>query len=242
MAVRRVIKIAFFVVCGLVLVIGGGMFAMYKASQQVPEFYREALQVEPVKQHEASDQMLQRATTLASEVKQEGKWKALFTAEQINGWLAVDLVENHPGALPRGISNPRVAIEPDRVMLACRARRGELDSVVSLTVEPYLAEPNVMALRIRKARAGLLPLPLDRVLSYISRAANRLDLRLQWRQADGDPVALVSLRQPRDRHDRFVRIEALQLGESEVYLAGSTEQRKSEHDDDQSGVNKNRQH
>ena len=33
-------------------------------------------------------------------------------------------------------------------------------SVISLTIEPYVPEPNVLALRIVKARAGLLPMPL----------------------------------------------------------------------------------
>lgn len=222
---RRWLWIAVGVACGVLLVLIAAMFVLYGASQQVPEFYRQALETDPARRREASDAMLQRATALANDVKKEGRWQGLFTAEQINGWLAVDLVENHPDLLPGDISDPRVAIEPEGLTVAFRFQRGKINTVLSLSADAYLTEPNVAALRIRKARAGMLPLPLEKVLEYISKAAKRLELKLEWRQADGDPVALISIPPPRDEEDRLVQIETLRLGKGEVYVSGSTEGR-----------------
>jgi len=222
--VRKRLRIGILLGCGVLLVACGTLLVVWKMSQQVPEFYVQALEVDPAKQEEASDQMLERATALASDVRQEGRWKALFTAEQINGWLAVDMVKNHPDLLPRSVGDPRVAIEPDKVTVACRFQRGQIDTVLSLTADVYLSEPNVAALRIRKARAGMLPLPLEKVLERISEAANRLNLDIRRRQAEGDPVILISIPQ-RTEGGRLVRVESLRLGEGEIYLSGSTDRR-----------------
>ena len=69
------------------------VLGLYWASRHEPAFYREALEIEPAVLEKGSDQMLQRTTALVSAVKKKGSWKALFTTEQINGWLAVDRVK-----------------------------------------------------------------------------------------------------------------------------------------------------
>jgi len=223
--VRKNLYIVGAVFCGILLAVAGGLLLLYKGAQQVPEEYRQAVDVEHNALQDGSDEMLRQAAALASDVKKEGQWRALFTARQINGWLAVDLPENHPRTLPETMSDPRVVIKPDCIMLFCRFQRKNLESVLSLTVEPYMAEPNVLALRIRRVRAGLVPMPLENVLAAVSKAARKAELPLQWRRADGDPVALVTIPQPRDAQNKVVEIESLRLGEGEVYLSGRTERR-----------------
>lgn len=210
-------------VLAILAVVAG--FALYRATQHVPEFYRRAVAVDPASQRAASDQMLKRTTALAGDVRKEGRWQAVFTADQINGWLAVDLAKNHPQLLPAAIRDPRVAITPENLVLACRYRDGKIESVLSLTVDAYLAEPNLIGLRIRRARAGSLPLPLDDVLREISRATDQLEWRVDWRQAGGDPVAQVRVPAPANKEDKLVRIESLRLGEGEIYVAGTTQRR-----------------
>jgi hypothetical protein len=196
--------------------------AFYRAAQYVPEFYQQAVAVEPAMQQAASEGMIKRATDLASDVQKPGAWQATFTAAEINGWLAVDLVKNHADLLPGTISDPRVAITPDAVTIACRYREGRINTVLSLAVDAYLEGPNVVALRVRKVRAGALPLPLDDVLKQIARSTERLEWRIEWRQASGDPVALVSIPSPRDKHRRVVQLETLRLGNGEIHVAGTT--------------------
>ncbi|NUQ65615.1 MAG: hypothetical protein HUU20_24360 [Pirellulales bacterium] len=222
---RKWIWIAGAILGLVVVVIAIGGWMLYRASRQVPEFYRKALVADPAAQAKASNAMLQKTSDLVSDVEREGRWQALFTAEEINGWLAVDLVNNHPGAIPAGVVDPRVAIRPQQLTLACRIDRDDLSGVLSLTVEPYMPEPNVIAVRVRSVRLGALPLPLGQILDSVSDASRQMHLRLQWQQAEGDPVALISTAPPRDQDDRVVRIESLRLGEGEVYISGTTQRR-----------------
>ena len=225
---RSKLRIALWLLLGLLLVAAIGLFALYVASQRVPEFYAEALRADPRAQKEDSDRMLQQATALASDVQRPGAWRVLFTEEQINGWLAVDLPANHPGALPPALREPRVTITPGGITVGCRFRYGRFDSVVSLELQPYLPEPNVLAVRVAGGRAGVVPMPLGEVLDRISQAAARLDVPLRWKQAEGDPVAQITIPPPRKEHGTLVRIETLRLGDGEIYLAGTTERRPKE--------------
>jgi hypothetical protein len=117
-----------------------------------------------------------------------------------------------------------VTIEPGQITMAFRLVQGNWSTVVSLVLEPSVPEPNVLALRIRKVRGGAIPLPLDRILKEISKGAQRMDLQLQWRQANGDPVALLSVPRPRDEEGRLIQLETLRLGQGELYLSGTTTQ------------------
>ncbi len=219
---RKKLRIAALIAGGLLLAAVLGLGGFYWALKRQPEFYRQAIQLDQAVQKQASDRMLQRAAALRSDVEKEGQWQALFTAEQINGWLAVDLLENFPDLLPQSCRDPRVEIQPGGMTLAGRLTRGAETCVVTLTVEPYLPEPNVLAVRIRGARAGLVPMPLNEILDSISEAAEKMDLRLQWQQADGDPVALISVPSPPDQDGPLVQVETIRLGEGEIYVAGTT--------------------
>jgi hypothetical protein len=216
----RKMRIAAALFGGLLLAAGLLACWLYWASQRVPGFYREAMASDPAAQKKASDALLRQATALASDAQKRGPWKAVFSAEQINGWLAVDLVENHADLLPPELSDPRVEITPEHVTIACRYRDGNLSAVFSLTAEPYLTKPNVVSLRIRKARAGAVPIPLGKILDAISQAARQMNARLEWRQADGDPVAVISIPTPRDRNEKQLTVQVVELRQGEVYLSG----------------------
>src|SRR5205085_5179217 len=118
------------------------------------------------------------AANLANDVRKRGQWQATFTAEQINGWLAVDLVKNYPEVLDSDVKDPRVAIAPRQATVAAKYTSAEQQAVLSINFDVYLSDPNVIAVRILSARAGLLPVPLSRVLEAISELAIDADLPL----------------------------------------------------------------
>jgi hypothetical protein len=219
---RGILRILVFVAGAAVVLVAAVLVALYRGTQQVPEFYRQALAADPQRQAESSREMLEQASELVSNAQQEGHWEALFTDEQINGWMAVDLVKNHADALPPEVQEPRLSIRPEGVSLGCRWETERISTVFSLNVELYLAQPNTVALRIRGARAGNVPLPLARILDGMTRAAQELDLRLEWVQTAGDPVAMVSFPPPEGRDDRRIIIESIELRPGAVYLAGKT--------------------
>ncbi|MBI3464972.1 MAG: hypothetical protein HY000_18235 [Planctomycetes bacterium] len=208
---------------GLLLIVAAVLVWTDRAVHHVPSFYRQALRVDQKLQERSSNEFLQQAASLVSEAPKTGPWHAVFTQDQINGWLAVDLVKNHGRLLPAGVSDPRLQITPGGVTLACQYNSGKIHTVFSLQLEPYLAEPNVVALRIERARAGAVPLPLDQILQGFTTAAEKADLQLAWKQTDGDPVALVTLPSLISDDELLLRLETLELREGELHLAGQTE-------------------
>ncbi len=212
-------------VIGSVLLAVGAVviLALMWAVQYRPQFYSDAMTVDPVRQRQASDEMLRQVSGVWNDAHSGDRWEVLFTAEQINGWLAVDLAENHPDALPENLSDPRVLIEENGITMACRLQKEGTESIVSLTIEPYLAEPDVLGLRICRARAGLLPWPLRTITDRVSEAAKQAELPVRWLQADGDPVVLISIPAMQDeKGDRLGHIDTLQVRRNEIYLAGSS--------------------
>ena len=226
--VKRKVKVGLFLVTVvLAMLVFGGVMA-YRYSQRVPEFYEQALLLDSARARETSREMVQQATGLASEVKQPGSWQAVFTAEQINGWLAIDLVENHPDVLPAELKDPRVAIEPGTATVACRYSGSTFSSVLSLDVDLSLAENNAVAVRLRRVRAGAMPLPVSQVLETFQAAAKESQWPIEWRQIDGDPVALISIPSVVTQKGRKVslQLDSLELRDGEIYFAGRSERIK----------------
>jgi hypothetical protein len=218
-------RLLWIVAVGLVVLVVAVLLGLYFALRHEPAFYRAAMEAKPEVLEKASDRMLKHIGALQSAMNRRGPWHVVITAEEINGWLAVDLRNNHPNALPPSVHDPRVAIEPNEMTIACRFKSGGVNSILSLTFQPYLSEPSVVALRIIRGRAGALPVPLKSVLDGISKGAAEMQLRLKWAQAGNDPVALISLPDD-DEADRIVRIESLELRKGEIHVSGVTERRK----------------
>lgn len=224
---RKWICITMIVLGVLLVAVGVGLWLLRSAAEQAPAFYLEAMEVDPETQKPASDTMIKHATALVSDVRRTGSWHVVFTAEQLNGWLAIDLPKNHSESLPKAASAPRVSITQDQVSMACRYRRGSVESILSLTADVYLIKPNVVGVRLRHVRAGMLPLPLDGVLKELSQAIRRFDWDVEWRQADGDPVAQITIPPTGRRGDYNVRIGALKLTDGQIEIAGATERRSN---------------
>jgi hypothetical protein len=148
-----------------------------------------------------------------------------LTQEEINGWLATNLPEKFPQALPPGISNPRIAIEDEKVHLAVRYSRGGVETVLSISGEAYLtAQPNEIAVRLDRARAGMLPVPLARFLHEITERAAKAGVPLRWTEVRGAPVALLRLPLDRDEDDKRVVLEDIRWRDGQLLVAGRTEE------------------
>ena len=93
----RIAAIGTLTITALIAAILGGA---YYAAQQVEPYYEEALRTEPEVLERGSRELESRATALYSDAKQIGRWQALFTVEQINGWLATQLAADKGSQLP----------------------------------------------------------------------------------------------------------------------------------------------
>jgi len=217
----RTAAVAALVLC----VLGGlGLFALHWALHCVPDFYAEAV-ARPAADYEAAGEDLERnVLALHNEAQDEGQWSAVFTDEQINGWLAADLPEKFPQLLPGGIQDPRVAVRPDRLDLACRYSDSRFTTILTLSLAADLAEEqNTLAVRILGAHAGLVPVPLKQLMDHVTTSVQGGDLLIRWSQSDGDPVALISWDESRrDEDEPRLILEQIELGEGEIRLSGRT--------------------
>ena len=75
-----------------------------------------------------------------------------------------------------------------------------------------------MAIRLIAVRAGALPLPVLQLADELAEACKKLKLPVRWTRQDGKPVALVEI-----RASEPVYVDAIQLDDGELYVAGHTE-------------------
>lgn len=218
---KRIAAIALVVsTTALVTVVMG---CVYVAMGRVRPFYTQALQIDPDRLKTGSRELESRATALYSESRHVGTWRAAFTSEQINGWLALHLADVYADALPAEISDPRVAIEDDHLTLGFRTRRGGVETVVSADASVMLTEEGNVAIRLLSVQAGALPLPVMQVADDVSHACQELGLPVRWTRVDGQPVAIIDVDRAGIARHAHVVMEAVELRDGTIYVAGRTE-------------------
>jgi hypothetical protein len=200
------------------LITAASLFWAYRASQFVPERYAELIGRDRSAQATASTEMFNRSQRLVNDVKRPGDWRATFTAEQINGYFAVDFEKQFRDLLPGEIQDPRIDIGEKTITLFCRYDGAGGESVLSLELEPFLADRDALGLRLIDARAGSLPLPAGRVREVLSEAAQAAELAVRWVEEEGQPVALIAM--PTTKGGRRVELTHLELAGEEIRLAG----------------------
>jgi hypothetical protein len=210
----RIAAIGSVVVVALVVAAVG---TAYYAAQQVRPFYQQALNIKPEVLERGSRELESRATALYSDARRIGQWQALFTSEQINGWLATQLAQNANGELPKSIRDPRIAIANDVLTLGFRTSSGGVETVISADAAVSLTDDGAVAIQLIAVRAGALPLPVLQLADELADACQKLNLPVRWTRQDSKPVALVEIqsREP-------IYVDAIKLNEGQLYVAGHT--------------------
>jgi hypothetical protein len=208
-------------VAGLVAALVATGAWLWFSIHHVPEFYQQALKTDREELERSNKQLLRRTAALRNEFKRIGTWQARFTADEINGWLAVDVPKNHPDLLPPQLEEPRVSISPDAVLGGARYTGG-VTSVVSLEVSAHLPEENVIAVRIRKLRVGDLPWSMSRIIDEVTAAASDLGVGVQQSQIDGDPLLIFSLSDYWQAEGRNIALVGLEFEDGAVVIRGRT--------------------
>lgn len=185
-----------------------------------PRFYRRATAGLPREQLQAEAKRFAAQTLqLRNDICNEPTWQAEFTDQEVNAWLARDLVAHFADQLPPQVHDPRVAFEPDRVVLAFGLDRGPIRAIVSVVARVRVPEENLVALTVEKIRAGALPLDADAFLERIAAHARDRGLDFRWvRDGDNQPMALIRYRANRGRTD--VVLERLRIRDGLIYLSG----------------------
>jgi hypothetical protein len=202
--------------------VGGTIAWIIRSAQQVPQFYAEALELPAVAAAAQGDQLEREVIAVQNAIRRDEAFEFHVTADQINGWLASDLPEKHAGLLPPGVHEPRVACREGELLVGCRYDGAGIPTVVSVAARAHLvAGKDVLAIHLKQAQAGAVPLPLGQVLDELSRRAHRSDIALRWELQEGDPVALVPLRFDGEiLRDKQLVVDIVEITSAGVRVAG----------------------
>lgn len=200
---------------GIALLLSAGLLALRHVSE--PFASSRALDISTATLR--CDEALSQAAGLASSRRMNRNWSLDLPEDQINGWLTIDLPRNHGYLLPVGFSEPRVALRENCVLLAGRYQKWGLSTALLLELNVDLSEPNLLSVRFERAQAGALPLPMADALALVGSLADDLDLHVTWRQAEGDPVALLRL-PPAAPGDDALMLEALLIEGGRLRASG----------------------
>ncbi len=216
----RIAAIGMLTITALIVAILGGA---YYAAQQVEPYYEQALRTEPEVLERGSRELESRATALYSDAKQIGHWQALFTVEQINGWLATQLATDTGGGLPSNMRDPRIAIAPDALTLGFRTKSGGVETVISVNASVLITDDGNVGIRFMSVRAGALPLPILQLADELAAACKKLKLPVRWTQENGRPIAIVNITSNASTKNRDFFVDSIELRNNEMYVAGHTE-------------------
>jgi hypothetical protein len=186
-----------------------------------PQFYRSMVAV-PHDQSEANaKRFVSQSLQLRNDIANEPAWEAVFTDAEVNAWLAEDLVKHFADQLPPEVHEPRVMFELDRVTLAFELDQGPVRSVIWVVALPRVPEENVLELTFEKIRAGMLPVPPDKVLDRIVAVARAHGVDVT-RQRDGEyPVVTFRYTPHAGRDD--IKLERVQILKGEIHFAGRSD-------------------
>ncbi len=158
---------------------------------------------------------------LRNDICNEPTWEAVFSDQEVNAWLAEDLVSHFADQLPPEVHEPRVLFELDRIILAFQLASAVVQSVITVVARPRVPEGNTVELTLEKIRAGILPVPADNVLDRIVEYARYHGLDVEWTRRDGYPVVLIRYTPNLERDD--VQLEEVQIRAGQLRLAGRSD-------------------
>lgn len=192
--------------------------ALWALLRYEPEFYRNVAQLSPEKRQSEAKKFVAQSLQLRNDIVNEAKWEAAFSDEEVNAWLAEDLITHFADQIPEGVHEPRVVFEMDRVNLGFQLDQGPLRSVVWIVAKVRVPGENEIALTIEKIRAGVVPIPAENLLDRITKTARDRGLDLRWEHDGEFPVAIIKYTPHLKRHD--VVLERLQLLDGQIRLSG----------------------
>jgi hypothetical protein len=202
-------------------VLAGSAALFWLSLTHEPSFYRAMVRLPRAKREAKAKRFVSQSIQLRNDICNEPTWEAVFSDEEVNAWLAEDLVTYFADQLPPEVHEPRVLFEMDRVTLAFELDDRPVKSVVWVVARPRVPHENVLELTIEKIRAGMLPVPADRVLDRIVGNARGHGLDVSWKREGKYPVATIRYTPHPGRDD--VKLERVQIRKGELRLAGRSD-------------------
>lgn len=206
----------------MVVLLAGISGTLVLLLRHVPAFYVRTEIPPGPHRTKCSGEFVGELARLFAGISDKKLWDGRLTEEQINSYCQEDLLKEHADdrPLPAGISEPRVALEPDRIRLAFRYGTGLWSTIVSVDLRVWLVakEANVVALEFQGMHAGALPISSQSLLERASETARRHDIDPTWYRHAGHPVLLLRFQAGRSRPT--FQLEQLDLQQGLLHVSG----------------------
>jgi hypothetical protein len=214
-------KLVLFGAAAFFLVVGTAGTLLW-ALLRVPDFYLEAaanLPQEPEQRKLAAKQLVQETTNLINNIKHSDQWSATFKETDVNSWFLEELrQEKYKDVVPKGVSDPRLAIHEGMLRLGFRFQKNGWSGIVSLRLKPWIEDENQLAVEIESIHAGIVPIPLEDMLHQLSKQLTRSGWDITWNHANGHDVAIINLNKPNSAKSGV--LEQVSVAEGEVRIRG----------------------
>ena len=214
---RRWILWAGIILGTLVAIPVGGWFCL----TYQPSYYRDIVLQSHEQRQGKARKFVAQSLQLRNDICNEPTWEAVFSDQEVNAWLAEDLVSHFADQLPSEVNEPRLLFEVDRIILAFQLRQRGMSSVITVIARPRVPEGNTVELTLEKIRAGILPVPADNVLDRIIEYGRRHGIDVEWTRKEGSPVVLIRYTPNLERDD--VQLEEVQIRNGQMRLAGRSD-------------------
>jgi hypothetical protein len=186
-----------------------------------PSYYREMVSLTHVQRELRAKHFVAQSLQLRNDIVNEPTWEAVFSDQEVNAWLAEDLVTHFADQLPPEVHDPRVLFEMNRVILAFHLDKGGVQSVITVVARPRIPMGNTIELTLEKIRAGILPVPADNVLDRIIEHARIRGVDVQWQRREGYPVVVMRYTPSVSRED--IQLEEVEIRTGQIRLAGRSD-------------------
>jgi hypothetical protein len=212
-----------YILTGIFLILLLILYSLYLSAQRLPDFYKKSLAVDPEIQELRNKEMLHKIGGLNNAVQKTGEsWQAVFTADDLNAYFAVELAKEGVNLFPKEIVEPRLTFSDRQVDLACRILRGAFSGTLHLSLGLTLPEPNRLVIRIKNARLGKLPISKEIPVKILVQAFEEKSYQVQQGIEAGDPTITVVFEIKYDKK-RFVLLDGITFQDGSVHLSGTTE-------------------
>ncbi|MDX2036111.1 MAG: hypothetical protein SFX72_05630 [Isosphaeraceae bacterium] len=183
-----------------------------------PRFYRQLLAAPRAEVEVDAKRFEQDSLQLRNDIVNEPTWEGVFTAREVNAWLADGLSKHFGDQIPSELRDPRVLFEQDRILLAFQWTAKGITTVVSAELEVDVPEDNVLEFVIGSVRAGALPLPTDRFLEPLRAAAAERGLLIEWDEVEGRRRVRVAVGPEAEKPS--VALERVDVAPGQIRLSG----------------------
>lgn len=217
---RRSFWLAFIIV--IVLLAGAGS-TLAVLLRHEPAFYQGCeIQPGPERVKLSGEFVNEFTNRLLGGVLDKRQWDARFSERQINSYFQEDFLNKHneENPLPAGMSEPRIALDADRIRFGFRYGTGMWSTVVTLDLRAWLVvkEVNTIALEFRSLNAGAMPISAQWLLERVSESARQRDIEVTWYRNQGRPVLV--LRFQAQRASPTFQLLQLKIQDGMLLIAG----------------------